>query len=76
MCPTCRYDGGSNDSVLKEINNGTISLTTHMICTLCGSVSSLVPSPLSRMQREGVWTNVYRTRVAEECMSHISSVRE
>ena len=38
---------------------------------------SLMPSPLSCTRREGVWTNVYRTRVAEECMmSRISGVRE
>ena len=34
---------------------------------------SLVPSPLSRMQREGVWTNVYRARVARATYSACQS---
>ena len=31
--------------------------------------SSLSPSPLSRTRREGVWTNVYRARVARAMYS-------
>ena len=38
---------------------------------------SHIPSPLSRMQREGIWPNMFRVHIAEECMMlHISSVRE
>ena len=34
---------------------------------------SLVPSPLSRTQREGVWTNVYRARIARAMYSVLQS---
>ena len=47
----------------------------RQLCSSRRSIIASCPAPFAKRE-EGVWTNVYRARVAEECMtSQISGVR-